>query len=763
MRNLFVITALSAYLVAASPVLWSEVCTQSDVKSLDFCNTKLSHRARAEAYVGLLTLEEKEGLFGNGAKNISRLHIPMYQWGSEGLHGPLQPCVCDAKDPTACKCPTSFPAPSAMGSAFNNTLYKMVGHADGIEARAINNLRDHVKQNKYGDGIDYWSPTINMQRDPRWGRNQEVPGEDPTLTSGYATNFVQGLQNGADPSYVQIIATCKHFIANSLERWNGFTRHNFDAQVSKKDLADYYAVPFKACVTEGKALGIMCSYNSVNGVPMCGNSLWLNNTLRNTWGFDGYVTSDCGAIRDIYTPQPKGHGYVKDADHATKIGLEAGCDVDCGGIYPGNLVHAVNAGLVKKETVDTALTRLTMMQMKLGLFDPKEKQQYFNYGIGDIDTPAHQQLALEAAQQSIVLLKNKDKVLPLSTGKKIAVIGPHVNATVNLISNYHGSRCVGGGFDCIQTPFAAVTSANVGGTTTSSLGCEIDSTKNEIAQAVAAANAADVVVLTMGLDQSQETEGRDRIISTLPGLQIKLAQSILAVKKPTILVLIHGGAMSLGPLKDEFDAIVDAFYGGEMASQAIADVLFGKYNPSGKLAVTMYPPDYVNKIPLTNMNMSDGPGRTHLYYTGTPEFKFGTGLSYSSWHLELDNKNFPSTVSTVKDSMPIHYSLRLRNSGSRAGKQTVLAFWRPVNTTSSSKLKQKLFAYQGIYLDPSDVSVLEFKLSTNQLAMANEDGDRMLNAGQYEVFFQFGHEEATVRLSLSVLGPSRMVEAFPAM
>jgi beta-D-xylosidase 4 len=237
--------------LAVSEVLWKDVCTQDDVKALPFCDMKLDIPKRAADYVSRLTTEEKISIMTNEASAVSKLHIPPYQWGSEGLHGPLQPCVCDTKK--VCKCPTSFPMPSALGCAFNDSMVRAIGRAIGREARAINNLRNHKTQNNYGDGIDYWSPTINMQRDPRWGRNMEVPGEDPMHTGNYAINFVKGIQEGDDVSKVQIIATCKHFVANSLEGWKGHTRHNFDAKISAQDLSNYYLPAFKTCVTEGKA------------------------------------------------------------------------------------------------------------------------------------------------------------------------------------------------------------------------------------------------------------------------------------------------------------------------------------------------------------------------------------------------------------------------------------------------------------------------------------------------------------------------------
>ncbi len=241
--------------------LWADVCTQPDTARLPFCDTALPREARVADYVRRVPLADKARNMHNSGEGVPSLHIPPYQWGSEGLHGPLQPCVC-TPDNATCACPTSFPCPSALGTAFNDSLYFQVGRADGREARAINNLRNHETQNVYGDGIDYWSPTLNMQRDPRWGRNQEVPGEDPMLTGNYAANFVQGLQGdvgGLDDDHVQITACCKHFIANSLEDWMNHTRHDFDAQVPLDDLRNYYLPPFRSCVMEGRSRGVMCS------------------------------------------------------------------------------------------------------------------------------------------------------------------------------------------------------------------------------------------------------------------------------------------------------------------------------------------------------------------------------------------------------------------------------------------------------------------------------------------------------------------------
>lgn len=737
----------------ASP-LWANVCSPEDETSkFDFCNQQLSLEERAAAYVKQLTLEEKQSLLGNTVEALPRIGLPAYQWWSEGLHGANEPCVSDNG---VTKCPTSFPAASAMASALNDTLYLGVGKVVGVEGRSISNLRNH--DNSIGDGLTYWAPNANMERDPRWGRNMEAPGEDPHLTSKYVANFVRGLQEGEDPEHVLMVATCKHFIANSLEHStiNGktITRHDFDAEVPLPELVDYYMPSFKACVQEGRALGIMCSYNAVNGVPMCANRELLTDVLRDQWGFDGYVTSDCTATLNIYDS----HHFVPDIKTATALGLEAGCDSDCGAAYQSTVVQAVNASILSEETVDNSLKRLVKIQMKVGLFEPKNQQIYFDssrYGINQIDTQENKQLAYEAALQSIVLLKNDKNTLPLKRGIKLALIGPHVDGQEVFMSNYYGKRCPSGKFDCITPPIEAIKKANVGGTTTGHRGVDVNSTVNNITEAVQAAQDADTIVLLVGISSKQEREELDRWNCTFPGLQTELISAVAALKKPTVMVLIHGGAMCLGALKDSVPSIVDAFYGGEKGPEALADVLFGDYNPSGKLPITMYPPEYMYQIPLTQMSVSAPPGRTHLYYTGTPEFAFGTGLSYSTWSLRL----VEGPNSKLLEAGPTHVQVELTNRGPLAGQQRVLAFARPKGALVSMRgmKKQWLWSYAAAELSVGQSTTLSFQLEPLMLSHSNERGDRVLHAGEYELAFSDGSQEMTT--SLTVSGRDRVVEA----
>lgn len=723
---------------AAAGPLFPSVCSGGDPsEAFGFCDQKLSMDERAADLVRRLTLPEKQSLLDNGAAAVPRLGLPPYQWWSEGLHGPLEPCVSDGG---VTKCPSSFPAASAMASALNDSLYLAVGSAVGVEGRAISNLRPH--NTAIGDGLTYWAPNANMERDPRWGRNQEAPGEDPHLTSQYIAHYVRGLQEGEDPDHVQVVATCKHFLANELEHStiNGtvITRHDFDAEIPLPELVDYYLPAFKSCVQEGRALGIMCSYNAVNGVPMCANREMLTDVLRDQWGFDGYVTSDCGAIDNIY----HSHHFAPDFATAAAMGLKAGCDTDCGKVYGGHTVEAVNRSILSEETVDIALRRLVKIQMRLGLFEPKGVQPYFDkakYGIHRIDSPEHQQLALEAAMQSLVLLKNDAGTLPFKRGIKLAVVGPHTEGREVMLSNYHGQRCPSNKYECITSPIQAITEANTGGETVGVVGVGVAGDPNDIPSAVKAAQAADAVVLVVGIDGSQEGEEHDRSDCGLPGRQPQLVEAISALKKPTVMVLIHGGALCLGHLKEGMPAIIDAFYGGERGSEALAAVLFGDYNPSGKLPVTMYPPEYMQQLPITQMSVSAPPGRTHLYYTGTPEFPFGAGLSYSSWALEV-TEGANKQLSTESGSAS--FTVRLTNTGPRAGSQRVLALARPRGAASPGALRQRLWGYQGAQVAVGGIVDMVFTLRSADLALSDASGDRVVRPGTWDVVFSHGDGEA---------------------
>ena len=463
------------------------------------------------------------------APGVPELRIPPYQWWSEGLHGTMEPCVGE-EGRDGVKCPTSFPCPSALATSFNKTLWKAIGTAIGIEGRAISNLRTHDME--VGDGLTYWSPNINLQRDPRWGRNQEAPGEDPHLTSQYAKAFVTGLQTWTGDCsikpyrQIQVAAMCKHFLANSLERWGGFTRHDFDAHISDDDLWNYYLPPFQECTKH--ALGVMCSYNAINGQPACTHKLLLRDILRQQFNFSGYLTSDCWALKDIV----HGHHAAVSAAQAAAMAMNATVDLNCGGgeYYPKGLLEAYRQGWVQSSTIRESFIRLVRIQMQLGLFDAFKATKRDECLRKDsdwdlIDSTRHRQLAIEAAQQSMILLKNDNSILPLTPGlHTLALIGPHFDAREALLSNYHGERCPGTVSNCIESPFEAIEKVNnvpgTNATTTGIRGCSVsDDDDLDIEAAIKLASRSDIVILFVGLNQTQEREELDRNETTLPGHQ----------------------------------------------------------------------------------------------------------------------------------------------------------------------------------------------------------------------------------------------------
>jgi len=539
---------------------------------------------------------------------------------------------------------------------------------------------------------------------------------------------VKGLQGTG--AKTQIGANCKHFIANSLEggTGSGINRHNFDARVSLEDLHDYYLPPFEACTRH--AMGTMCSYNALNGVPTCANEWLLKDVLRKEWNFTGYIVSDCGALADIYD----GHHYATGPTQASAQAMNATVDLNCGDgvVYPKGLLEAFAEGLVQEKTIRESFARLARIQFRLGLFDPKDFDP--NQDIKTVGS--HGDLAFEAALQSIVLLQNRNSILPLDPSLKLAVIGPHINSTAALLSNYHGNKCGCGpsrGFSCLETPLQALT-AMASGSVTGITGCHVaQDDLNEIDKATKAAKESDAVILLVGLDQSQESEGKDRAQMTLPGLQPDLIEAVLRVaSEKTILVLLHGGSVSLGEsIRAHTPAIISASYGGEAASKALASVLFGEYNPTGKLAATMYPPSFGDELPITEMGLRVGVGRTHLYYKGAPEFPFGHGLSYSQWELYWSDSQNDMTLELTGDAPSIRVSITIRNSGPYTGGQTVLLFWRPA--TPSANVRQKLIGFQGAQdMVVGEERVVDFEVSRDAFSMWNSRSNSTeVLAGKY--------------------------------
>jgi len=512
-------------------------------------------------------------------------------------------------------------------------------------------------------------------------------------------------------------------------------------------LVETYLPAWKSCVQDGGARSVMCSYNSVNGVPSCANDFLLKEVLRGEFGFDGYVVSDCDAINCIQND----HHYTDNPGDTCRVAVRAGTDLDCGSFY-SNLPIAIKEGKLHSSDINQAVRRLFKQRMELGMFDPPELQPYTRLGPDVVDSPAHQKLALEAARQSMVLLKNEGNILPVSKKSRVAVIGPNGNVTVTLLSNYFGQRCHDGGYDCITTPYQAILKKGV--SATFSKGCDIDSqNKSGFEKAISDAKSADVVFLFLGIDETIESEGKDRYTITLPGVQNELAQAIVATGIPTVVILINGNALAIEWIKQNVPGILEAYYAGEKASYAIADVLFGDYNPGGKLSYTIYPSEYFNQIPLTDMSMTHFPGRTYKYYTGKPLWPFGFGLSYTTFEITwIDNQN--EFIIDTSKKFSVYFRANVTNTGLRAGDEVVLAF---VNGTNSLK---RLFGFQRVTLQPGESTQVFFAGSSETFSTVNSKGERIISAGKYHIFLTNGVDN-TLTSVVTITGKPKTLFKLP--
>ena len=568
--------------------------------------------AEARALVARMTLEEKIAQLQNDAPAIRRLGVPGYDWWSESLHGVARNGVA-----------TVFPQAIALAATFDEDLMSRVARAIADEARE-KFARAHGRtrgSDRYG-GLTFFAPNINIFRDPRWGRGQETYGEDPFLTARMGVTYVRGLQGetGQGPGSLRIAAVAKHFAVHSGPE---LERHRFDAIVDAHDLADTYLPQFAAVVREAHPAGIMAAYNRIDGVPAVANGPLLQGWLRGQLGFDGFVVGDCGAVGDVVS----GHRAAIDEAHAAALALRAGTDLDCGRSYD-HLRDAVAARLVTEAEIDRAVVRLFAVRFRLGLLsgpdadDPVEKKPF--------PPPAHRALAREAAQKSLVLLRN-DGVLPIGAGvHRIAVVGPLADDDEAPLGNYHG-RAV----DPV-TPLRGLRAA------AAARGITVDHVRGvtlagqsraELPAALRAAGHADLVVVVLGLSPRLEGEegeagsanpAGDRRDLELPGQQAALLRELLAVGKPVVVVLSGGSALAIADAPRPPDALLVAWYGGEEAGNAIADVLFGAVSPSGRLPVTFY--GSVRDLPpFTDYRMTN---RTYRYFTGKPDYPFGAGLTY---------------------------------------------------------------------------------------------------------------------------------------
>ena len=714
----------NAWWPRAHNLMWlAVVATPLCAQTPDYQNPDLPFERRAADLVSRMTLEEKVSQMQDVAPPIDRLGIPRYNWWNEALHGVARSGLA-----------TSFPQAMGIAGTWDDSLIYRMATVISDEARAKHHeYVRHGSRERY-QGLTFWSPNINLFRDPRWGRGQETYGEDPFLTGRLAVQFIRGME-GDDPRYLKTVATVKHFAVHSGPEP---ARHTFDAVVGERDLRESYLPHFAAGMREGGAYSLMCAYNRVLGSPACGSDLLLHNILRGEWGFSGYVVSDCGAINDIY----ERHKVAPTAAAASALAVKAGTDLECGNVY-ANLVAAVRQGLITEQAIDTAVIRLFLARFRLGMFDPPERVRWAQIPFSVLDQPAHRALARQVARESIVLLKNAGSLLPLRKDVgTIAVIGPNADDRRMLLGNYEGSPA-----DSI-TPLRGIREAVSPGTRVryargSDLVVPGDS---GFAEAVRAAEQADVVVLCLGLTAQLEGEemsvetpgflGGDRTRIDLPDAQERLLERIVAVGKPTVLVLMSGSAVAVNWAQEHVPAIVEAWYGGQAAGSALADVLFGDYNPAGRLPVTFY--TSVDDLPpFDDYRMA---GRTYRFFKGTPLYPFGDGLSYTTFAY----RNLRTSSARLRAADTLIVRVDVTNTGRRTGDEVAQLYVRHLGSRVERPTGD-LRGFRRVTLKPGETHTVAFSLPASSLAYWNSATHRWV-VEQEPVELAVGASSADIRL-----------------
>ena len=668
----------------------------------------MNREEKIQSLISQMTIEEKVSQLSHMSAAIPRLGIPEYNWWNECLHGVARAGIA-----------TVFPQAIALAATFDEELAKEEASAISDEARAKYN--EAVKQENRGQywGLTFWTPNINIFRDPRWGRGQETYGEDPYLTSRIGTAFVHGLQ-GDDPDNLKTAACAKHYAVHSgPEKF----RHTFNAVVSQKDLFETYMPAFKALVDAGVE-SVMGAYNQTLDEVCCGSDYLLKDILRGRWGFEGHVVSDCWAIRDFH----ENHQVTKTPEESAALALNAGCDLNCGCTYP-YLTAALKKGLVSEEAINTALARLLRTRLKLGMFDPPEQSKWGNYGREIINCEKHQQLALKVAEKSIVLLRNENNILPLdSSAKKIAVVGPSAANAQTLFGNYFG---VSPRFVTILEGLADKVKDKFGISLDYRQGCLMYGENNLSNVEFGQANPADLIIAVMGLDGAIEGEEGDAIASDtngdrtyieLPPWQLKFLQKVRAVTKQLILVLTGGSSIAIP--EDIADAVIFAWYPGELGGKAVADIIFGDTIPSGKLPLT-FPASTEQLPPYEDYTMK---GRTYRFMTEKPLYPFGFGLSYTSFCFNAITLSSPS----IQVGGSVKATVSLSNTG-KYDADNVVQLYIVKDKRNEDDPLSSLKAFRRVFIPAGDTITVEFDLQASAFESINAQGDSVLLPGSYTV------------------------------
>ncbi len=674
-------------------------------------NTNASIDARAKDLVARFTIEEKASLLGYDSKGVARLGVPVYNWWNEALHG-----VARAGNATI------FPQSIGMAATFNDSLIREVANVISTEARAKYNLAIEKDRRLQYMGLTFWTPNINIFRDPRWGRGHETYGEDPFLTSKMGIAFVKGLQ-GNSTNTLKTAATAKHFAVHSGPEAD---RDKFNAIVDEKDFRETYLYAFRALVDAGVE-SVMSAYNSINGVPSSINEKLLTDILRKEWGFKGHVVTDCGALDGV----AQSHKVLPNNIATAAAAIKAGVNLDCSTILQKEVVEAIKQKLLTEEEVNASLVKLLSTQFKLGFFDPKSKDPYSKYKEDSIHNANHIALTRTVAQQSMVLLKNENSLLPLKKDAcpSIMIVGPNATSYDALIGNYHGVSDKAVNF--VEGITAAVDKST---RIEYDLGCDYKDTVN-FGGIWAASNAA-ITIAVIGLSPVLEGEagdaflsasGGDKININLPASEVAFMKKLRAgVKTPIIAVITAGSNVDIAAIEPYADAIIFAWYPGEQGGNALADIVFGKVSPSGRLPITFY--KSTNDLPTyTSYAMK---GRTYRYFNGPIQYPFGFGLSYTKFEYAL----ITAAAKNYKSGDTISASISLKNTGKFVGDEIVQGYIEFPNYERMPLKEMKFF--KRVNLNKGQTKNIQAKIAVSELYKWDlPESKWKLYPGKYKLIF----------------------------
>lgn len=755
------LTAFLPILLGGGAIRALPNCTVPPLSLNGICDTTKSPYERAAALVNEMTIEEKYNNTMFYLSSEDSLGLPQFNLWNEGLHGLATSVGINFTTQGDYSYATSFPMPILTAAAFDDDLVHSVAEAISTELRAYSNAGRA--------GFDIWAPNVNPFRDPRWGRGPETPGEDVFRVSQYAAAFISGVEGPADGPFKKAIATCKHAAGYDVEDTpNNITRYNFDAKISIQDLADYYLRPFETCSRDAGVGSLMCSYNSVNGIPQCADGWMQQDLIRDHWKWNKsteYITSDCFAIDVIQAAA--GHHWTKTGEETLSKALKAGTDTDCGFVYRTFWPTAMEQDPSLEGYLNLSLTRVYASFVELGLFDPIESQSYRQIAFDAVNTPDTQKLARKAATSGMALLKNLKETLPLQvlSGKElsVALVGDWVNATVQMTGgNYAGPA------PYYSTPLSAFLNET---------GVKVSPVLTLDHDAVLeAAKASDVVVYVGGVDQSVEAEEKDRRTIAWNETQVDLIGSIAQLNKTFVLVQAGGGQLddSAWLSNDGVSAILWAGYPGQDGGNAMTDVLFGRVAPAGRLPVTQYPASYIT-FPQTVMGLrpdpiTGNPGQTYQWYTGKPILPFGYGLHYTDFEVSAEPLGTFDIASVVKgcsdsgyeylDQCPLgSLTVNVKNTGKTKSDYVALTFvsgsYGPAPHPNKS-----LIGYQRLYdIEPGQDKTAQVQVKLAQLARFDNGGNRILYPGTYRVAIDTEPEKASFEFTLT--GEEVILETWP--